>query len=88
MPQSSEELTAAITSVWTSDTEAMDRIQGLLSCLEWDTETIEQVADIIRETGREVKDPEEMGSLYHRSLPRAGVDGGFHANTSLNGHSP
>ena len=39
-----------------SDVRALDAIAGLLSGNEWDTETIEAVADLVTETGRTIAD--------------------------------
>lgn len=38
------------------DTEALDRIQALLSGREWDSDTPDDVATIVRLTGRVIED--------------------------------
>jgi hypothetical protein len=40
------------------DLEALNDIRLLLSGKEWDSDTLSAVAEIIRETGREIKEPE------------------------------
>ena len=39
-----------------SDAQALDAIARLMSGNEWDTETIEAVADLVTETGRAIAD--------------------------------
>lgn len=43
----------------TSDSTALDAIAGLMHGEEWDADTTERVAEIVRETGREIGDPNE-----------------------------
>lgn len=38
---------------------ALDHIQDQLDGVEWDADTLERIADIVRETGREVRDLSE-----------------------------
>jgi hypothetical protein len=40
-----------------SDTDAVDRIRQMLDGVEWSTDTLEHVADVVRETGRLVNEP-------------------------------
>ena len=39
-----------------SPDEALDQIRDLLDGQEWDAETLNHVAEIVRETGREIRD--------------------------------
>ena len=41
-----------------TDTQAMDEIHALLDGTEWDTETIEHVAEIVGRTGRKIREPD------------------------------
>lgn len=40
----------------TSDTEAMNQIHQILDAQEWDADTADKIAEIVRDTGREVRD--------------------------------
>lgn len=40
-----------------SDSAALDAIAGLMDGAEWDADTTERVAEIVRQSGREVGDP-------------------------------
>lgn len=40
------------------DLEALNDIHSLLDGTEWDSDTLEQIADILRETGREIREPD------------------------------
>lgn len=40
------------------DLEALNDIHALLDGTEWGTETLDQIADILRETGREIREPD------------------------------
>jgi hypothetical protein len=40
------------------DLTALEDIRLVLSGKEWDSDTLNAVAEIIRETGREIKEPE------------------------------
>lgn len=44
-----------------SDELAMNRIRNLLSGKEWDPDTLDTIAAVVRLTGREIKEPEEGG---------------------------
>ena len=39
-----------------TDTEAMDAIAAILSGTEWSADTLDEIADVVRSTDREVKD--------------------------------
>jgi hypothetical protein len=39
-----------------SDREAMDYIHDILDGREWDSDTLSEVVEILRETGRDVRD--------------------------------
>jgi hypothetical protein len=52
-----EKRRAAIADV-KRDLDALEDIHQLLDGTEWDTDTLLSIADIIRETGREIRDPE------------------------------
>lgn len=41
------------------DTDALDTIAELMSGVEWDPDTLEAIADIVRSTGRVILDTEE-----------------------------
>lgn len=43
----------------TSDNDALDLIAYLMSGAEWDADTLEHIAQIVQETGREINGPEE-----------------------------
>lgn len=40
------------------DLEALNDIHSLLDGTEWGSETLDQIADILRETGREIREPD------------------------------
>lgn len=40
-----------------SDTEAMVRIHALLDGTEWDSDTASDIAEVLRETGRTIREP-------------------------------
>ena len=40
------------------DLEALNDIHSLLDGTEWGSDTLEQIADILRETGREIREPD------------------------------
>jgi hypothetical protein len=40
------------------DLEALKDIHALLDGKEWGTDTLEQIAEILRETGREIREPD------------------------------
>jgi hypothetical protein len=40
------------------DTIIVDEITALLDCSEWDADTLDQIAELIRSTGREVREPD------------------------------
>lgn len=42
-----------------ADERAMDLIQGKLSGVEWSPDTLDEIADIVRATGRFVNDMED-----------------------------
>ncbi len=46
-----------------TDTQAMIEIHLLLDRTEWDSETIALVAEIVKATGREIRDPNDW--LFH-----------------------
>jgi hypothetical protein len=41
-----------------NDTEALDAIAAILSGETWDSSHIEAIADIVRDTGRDINDPD------------------------------
>ena len=40
-----------------SDQQALDAIRTILDKREWDANTLDSIADIVRQTGREFRDP-------------------------------
>ena len=45
-----------MSDVTTTDAQALDEIADLLSGNEWDADTIEAIAQLVRQTGRPVED--------------------------------
>jgi hypothetical protein len=43
------------------DIEALEDIHQLLDGKEWGSDTLEQIAEVIRETGREIREPDYNG---------------------------
>lgn len=43
-----------------SDKSAMDAIAALMDGKEWDSDTSSAIAELVRETGRHVRDPDEV----------------------------
>ena len=41
------------------DTVAMDKIAELLDGTEWDAETLDKIAEIVKKSGREIREPVE-----------------------------
>lgn len=63
-----------------TDTEALDRIARVLDAESWSPDTLDDIAVIVRQTGREVKDVDLP--VAEDDSPEVNVFG--HAN----GHSP
>lgn len=43
----------------TLDSEALDRIHKLLDGREWSADTLDAIADVVRSTGRVIREPQE-----------------------------
>lgn len=41
------------------DSEALDRIHKLLDGREWSADTLDAIADVVRSTGRVIREPQE-----------------------------
>ena len=54
---SAEKRRAAIADV-KRDLDALDDIHHILDGTEWGSDTLEQIAEIIRETGRKIREPD------------------------------
>jgi hypothetical protein len=56
-----------------SDELALERIRFALSGTEWDADTLDTIADLVRSTGRGIADSDEKG--YIRTVAFAGFRG-------------
>jgi hypothetical protein len=39
-----------------NDTQAMDHITAIMNAVEWNADTLDNIADIVRDTGRNIDD--------------------------------
>jgi hypothetical protein len=68
--EESRQLNQPVDSYWaelaldTSDKDAMDAIHRLLDGREWSPDTLDEIANIVRQTGREVRDSGELDCAY------------------------